>query len=141
MNDLNPARLSELRALLLSILLRRSRLIGGRAMFTTMGYTLGNPDVRQGEVRFYITPDPHAQSMPILTRIVNDRLPSGSLQRQEIVTPAGMVTKTWISVTEERLRKMTYQITPWAPLGILALLLLSCYVWMQVFEIRDRVIL
>ena len=141
MDGLTPEQLSQFRQLLVAILCRKSRVFGGKSVFSQMGYNISDAQVRQGELRFYITPDPQSQSLPILRRIVDERLPRGSLCVETVPTTSGLIEKAWISITEDRMARLAYPVALWRPLLILAFLLGTFYVWWRVLEMRERMIL
>jgi hypothetical protein len=141
MDGLTPAQLSQFRLLLVAILCRNSRVLGGKSAFSQMGYNISDAQVRQGELRFHIQPDPHPQSMPILRRIIQERLPPGTLGCGTVASVDGLIDRAWLSINAERMTQLTYPVTPWRPAVILALLLSAVYVWLRVLEMRDRMIL
>lgn len=141
MDRLTPEQLSQFRQLLVAILCRNSRVLGGKSAFSQMGYNISDAQVRQDELRFHIQPDPHPQSMPILRRIIHERLPPGTLSCGTIASAAGVTDRAWLSINTERMAYLTYPVTPWRPMVIFALLLSAVYVWLRVLEMRERMIL
>lgn len=138
---MDPEHAKELRRHLLDMARRPNFVTRVKPLFTQTGFGLEEPDVRQGSVRLYITPDPTPDARAMLKKDLEKRLPGGMFCSGDVVCPRGIRARTWLEITDVHLTEMTRSVGRTTVACILCLIVMFVYVFYCMNDLQASLIL